>query len=78
MTIPLTFILDARLGILEDEVYAEQYTAIREMFGERAATYANYGWAVDCLPNESVICTKIYGYGTVTTSTDYPDEHIFE
>lgn len=54
---------------LEEKRYDEQYDWIKQHCGEHAAGRANYGWFVDETGgNGTIICTKVYGHGYLTTN----------
>lgn len=61
---------------LEEVIWDSQEQFIRTHFGHAAAEHANYGWFMDDVAR--VACTKVYGYGVLSTSYDSPDHHSME
>ena len=56
---------------LESKIYDEQYKLIKDRCGKEVAEKANYGWAVGANEKMIDVCTKVYGFGKLSSLGNY-------
>jgi hypothetical protein len=66
---------DAYEALVSSVVEAQQRW-ITERCGAEAARRANYGWGIDDV--DSIIQTKVYGHGVLTSTIEPEPKHDFE